>query len=199
MAVYLQPQPYSVGAPTREFSTTSVRTENQTMDTTEIRATYDALARVAQAGSFQPENADEWPTEKIVAHAIATNQTLNRVGIELLDGRDVSYEGGTLSVRDEWLEAIIDAAGDLPGIVTYLRQSYGELLALADRFDEDTGNRKFHGRIFDGKGNIQLEAEMSFADIVTTYLVRHMRNHTQQIKSLVEAGHASRHPSLIHR
>ena len=61
------------------------------MDTTEIRATYDTLARAAEAGSFRQENPDEWPTEKIVAHAIATNQTLNRVGIELLDDRDVSY------------------------------------------------------------------------------------------------------------
>ena len=170
------------------------------MNTTEIRVTYDALARAAQTGSFQPDSADEWPTEKIVAHAIATNQTLNRVGIELLDGRrDVSYEGGTLSVRDEWLDSIIDAAGDLEGLVTYLRHSYGELLALADRCDEDTSNRKFHGRIFDGKGNIQLEADMSFADIVARYLVRHMRNHTRQIDSLVVAGHVSRYPSLIHR
>ena len=88
------------------------------MDTTEIRTTYDALARAAQAGSYQPDNADEWPTEKIVAHVIATNQTLNRVGIELLDGRNVSYEGGTISVRDEWLDSIIDAAGDLDGLVT---------------------------------------------------------------------------------
>ena len=168
------------------------------MNTTEIRATYDALARAAQAGSFQPDDAHEWPTEKIVAHAIATNQTLNRLGIELLDGRDVSYEGGTISVRDEWLESIIDAAGDFEGLVTYLRHSYGELLALADRFDEDTANRKFHGRIFDGKGNIQLEADMSFADIVTNYLVRHMRNHTQQIESLVDARHVAQYPSLIH-
>ena len=122
------------------------------MDTSEIRRTYEALARAAEAGSFRPGNADEWPTEKIVAHAIATNQTLNRVGIELLDGRPyVTYEGGTLSVRDEWLDSIIDAAGDLAGLVTYLRHSYGELLALAERCDEDTGNRKFHGRIFDGK------------------------------------------------
>lgn len=121
------------------------------------------------------------------------------MGIELLDGREVSYEGGTLSVRDEWLDSIIGAAGDLEGLLTYLRHSYGELLALADRFDEDTANRKFHARIFDGKGNIQLEADMSFADIVTRYLVRHMRNHTEQIESLVEAGHASRSRSTLHR
>ncbi len=136
---------------------------------------YDALARSAEGAPFQPENADEWSTEKIVAQAIATNHTLNRVSIELVDGRDVTHEGGTLSVREEWLEAIIHAAGDLDGLVTFLRHSYGELLALADRCDEHKGSRKFHGSIFDGEGNIQLEAEMSFADIVTRYLMRHMR------------------------
>ena len=91
------------------------------------------------------------------------------------------------------------AAGDLEGLVTYLRHSYGELLALAERFDENVANRKFPGRIFDGKGNIQLEGNMSFADIVTRYLVRHMRDHTTQIESLVNAGRVSRSPSPINR
>jgi hypothetical protein len=154
------------------------------METSEIRATYDGLAAAAAVGAFTADVPGEWPTAKIVAHAIATNHTLNRVGIELLSGGSPSYEGGTISVDERWLEAIIEGAGDFDGLLAYLRHSVGELLALAGRFDESTGNRTFHGTIYDGKGNILLDSEMSFSDIITRYLVGHMRDHTQQIESL---------------
>ena len=45
------------------------------------------------------------PAESVVAHAIATNRTLVLLGMQILDGRDASYEGGTLSVRSAWLES----------------------------------------------------------------------------------------------
>ena len=104
-----------------------------------------------------------------------------------MDGRETSYEGGTLSVRDAWLDSIIAGAGDFDGLIAYLRHSYNELLALVTRFDDETGNRKFQGRICDGKGNVQLEQDMSFAGIVTRFLVAHMRNHTKQIESLSDS------------
>jgi len=151
------------------------------MDTSKIRATYDGLADAAAAGPHQAKDEDEWSTDRIVAHAIATNQTLNRVGIELLDGRGTTYEGGTISVKPEWLDSIIEGAGDFDGLVTYLRHSYRELLALASRF---------HGAIFDGRGQILVEGDMSFSDILTTYLVKHMTDHTDQVRSLQEPAFA---------
>jgi hypothetical protein len=161
------------------------------MNTDEIRATYDGLAAAAAVGAFSSNEPGEWPTEKIVAHAIATNHTLIRVGIELLSGRSPSYEGGTISVEDSWLEAIIEGAGDFAGLVGYVRHSVGELLALAGRFDESTGNRTFHGTIYDGKGNVLLDREMSFSDIITRYLVGHMRDHTKQIEALIPKGYST--------
>jgi hypothetical protein len=136
------------------------------VDTTEIRATYQALEAAAAAGAFQPRDASEWPTEKIIAHAIATNQTLNRLGIELLDGEETSYEGGTLSVRDAWLDAIVEGAGDFDGLIAYLRHSYSELLALASRFDDEAANRKFHGRIFDGITDMRFGREKDSVGVV---------------------------------
>ena len=160
------------------------------MDTSKIRATYDGLADAAAAGPHQAKDEDGWSTDRIVAHAIATNQTLNRVGIELLDGRGTTYEGGTISVKPEWLDSIIEGAGDFDGLVTYLRHSYRELLALASRFSDDLGNRKFHGATFDGRGQILVEGDMSFSDILTTYLVKHMTDHTDQVRSLQEPAFA---------
>ena len=76
----------------------------------------------------------------MVAHAIATNRTLALLGMQILDGRDASYEGGTLSVRSAWLEAIIQSTGSFAGLVSALRQSYAEVV------------------IHDGHGNILYEA-----------------------------------------
>ena len=158
------------------------------MDITEIRTTYDRLAAAAELGVLAAAAPDEWPTEKILAHVIATNQTLIRLGIELLDGRLTSYEGGTLSVRDPWLDSIIESAGEFSGLVAYTRQSYRELLTLASRFDEPRAAKQFHGTIYDGRGNIQIDSDMSFEELVTKYLVVHMRNHTKQIEALAGAA-----------
>jgi hypothetical protein len=67
---------------------------------------------------------------------------------------------------------------------------------VADLYLAKHHRAKSTHRVFDGKGNILLDAQVSFGDIVTRYLVRHMRDHAQQIE-LVEARHASHHPSMM--
>jgi hypothetical protein len=88
------------------------------MDATVLRDTYERLAAIAEAGHIKLPSGEQWSAELVVAHAIATNRTLVLLGIQILDGRDASYAGGTLSVRSAWLESIIQSTGNFAGLAS---------------------------------------------------------------------------------
>jgi hypothetical protein len=146
------------------------------MDTTLLRDTYEQLAASAEPARFRSpvQAGPEWPVEMVVAHVIATNRTLVLLGTQVLDGREASYAGETLSVQPAWLEAIVRSAGSYAGLVVALRQSSIELLALADHFDDQAAGRTFSF----GKSS------WTFPELLRTYVTPLVR-HARQISTLI--------------
>lgn len=155
------------------------------MDTKALQGVYEQITNSVVHTSFaQPTDPEEWPVEYILAHVIATNRTLSIVGTQLLDGREASYEGGTVSVSPYWLEAIIASAVDLEGLLTALNHSSREILMLAQRFDKETESKMFPATIYDGHGRILWDGPLAFSDLLTKKLVFHMGQHLKQIQAL---------------
>lgn len=155
------------------------------METTALQDVYRQLAASAARSRFSPlSDADEWSVELVIAHVIATNQTLCIVGVQLLAGREATYEGGTLSVTSHWLRSIVEASENMQGLLAALRQSSGELLALAHRFDADTACQLFPATIYDGHGKILWNGPVSFHDLLNKKLVYHLSQHLEQIQAL---------------
>ena len=120
----------------------------------------------------------------MLAHVVATNRTLCIVGAELLDGRETEYEGGTLSTTLSWLTSIIESAETVHGLLATLHQSSEELLALARRCDEEAANKTFPATIYDGRGGVLFNGSLSFNELLTNLLVRHLSGHLKQIQAL---------------
>lgn len=155
------------------------------METTALQGAYQRLEASAAHTRFSlPSDENEWSVELVLAHIIATNQTLCIVGVQLLDGREATYEGGTLSVTSHWLRSIIEASENTEGLLAALRQSSGELLALAHRFDDDTAGKLFPATIYDGHGRILWDGPVSFQDLLNKKLVSHLSQHIEQIQAL---------------
>lgn len=155
------------------------------METKALQDTYRQLMEsVVHARFSPPVNSHEWPVELVLAHVIATNRTLCIVGIEILEGRTASYEGGTLSVAPHWLHSIVESSEDMNGLLATLRQSSEELLALARRFDESAANKLFPATIYDGHGRVLSDGPVSFDNLLTRKLVYHLSLHVKQVLAL---------------
>lgn len=155
------------------------------METRALQDAYQRLIASAARGSFSaPDDPNEWSAELVIAHIIATNQTLSMVGSQMLGGRETTYEGGTLTVAPYWLRSIIESAVDMAGLLTALRQSCGELLALARRFDGEAANKTFPAMIYDGHGKVLWDSPVSFNNVLNNKLVSHLFQYIKQIQAL---------------
>lgn len=148
-----------------------------------LQEVYRKLMESTEQATFLPP-ADEWSVELVLAHVIATTRTLCIVGIEILDGREASYEGGTLSTTPYWLASIVESSENMDGLRTTLRQSSAELLALARRFDENAVQKRFPATIYDGHGKVLFNDLISFGDLLNNLLVPHLSAHFEQIQAL---------------
>ncbi len=155
------------------------------METMALQDAYRRLmASVAHAKFSPPTDSNQWSVELVLAHVIATNRTLSMVGVQILDGREATYEGGTLSVTPHWLRSVVEASEDMDGLLAALHQSSGELLALTRRFDDDAASKMFPATIYDGHGRVLWDGPVSFSDLLTKKLVYHLSLHTEQIRAL---------------
>jgi hypothetical protein len=160
-----------------------------TMDTIALQDVYQRLmASVAHARFSPPTDSNEWSVELVLAHVIATNRTLSIVGVQILDGREATYEGGTLSVSPHWLESIVEASEGIDGLLAVLHQSSEELLALTRRFDDDAASKMFPATIYDGHGKVLSDGPVSFSNLLTKKLVYHLSLHIEQIRTLEDGN-----------
>lgn len=144
------------------------------------------LESATDATFVLPTDPNAWPVELVLAHVVATNRTLCIVGAELLDGREIEYEGGTLNTTLSWLTSIIESAETTHGLLATLHQSSEELLALARRCDDGAAHKKFPATLYDGHGGVVFHGSISFNDLLTKVMVRHHSGHLKEIQALRE-------------
>lgn len=157
------------------------------MELMTLQGIYRQLLESATDATFvPPTDPNAWPVELVLAHVVATNRTLCIVGAELLDGRQTEYEGGTISTTLSWLTSIIESGETMHGLLATLHQSSEELLALARRCDDGATHKKFPATIYDGHGEVLFNGLISFNDLLTNLLVRHLSGHLKQIQALRE-------------
>ncbi len=72
------------------------------------------------------------------------------------------------------------------GLLATLHQSSEELLALARRCDDEAAHKKLPTTIYDGHGGVLFNGSISFNDLLTNLLVRHLSGHLKQIQALRE-------------
>lgn len=155
------------------------------METMPLQDVYRRLIESVAHSTFSPPaDSNEWPVELVLAHVVATNRTLCIVGVEILEGREASYEGGTLSVSPHWLHSIVESSQNMDGLLATLRQSSEELLTLVRRFDESAANRLFPATIYDGRGKVLSDGPVSFDNLLNRKLVFHLSLHIKQIQAL---------------
>lgn len=153
------------------------------MDTTTLRSGQDAFLRAVEAGGFGPaEGPDAWPAELVVAHAIAANRSFTTLTMELMMGADRAYDNAATG-RREVLEVIAAAAGGWDALVTALRQSAAELVALAGRADAATAAHPVPCTIRDGDAVIADEV-LTLEALLNGHATGHLGLHRGQLAAL---------------
>jgi hypothetical protein len=153
-----------------------------------LAAAYDAFFAEVEAGraadGFGPPTDGGWTAEQVVAHVALNDLAMTAVAHSLVHRSDAPTFGNTTCQRIDHLDAVVEASGDLDGLVAFGRRCADQALAAARRLDPDQRTAEV-ACTFEHDGQTVMEGPMPWGQVaIEIQAARHLPAHIEQLQNL---------------
>ena len=154
------------------------------MDTSALRATYDAFLQLATTGTFGPDPADGWGADRVLAHMAVNDGLLAATTRQLLDDDPSPAYDNALSQDPANLDAFAKSVGGRAGLADAIRERADRLMSLIEQLDEQRADTELPVRIKDGDEYV-IDGPTPWSRIVRAQHAFHVPAHTHQLRELL--------------
>ena len=154
------------------------------MDTSALRAAYDAFLQLATTGTFGPDPADGWGADRVLAHMAVNDGLLAATTRQLLDDDPSPAYDNALSQDPANLDAFVKSVGGRAGLADAIRERAERLMSLIEQLDEQRADTELPVRIKDGDEYV-IDGPTPWSRIVRAQHAFHVPAHADQLRELL--------------
>jgi hypothetical protein len=151
------------------------------MDTHALRATYDGLLAVAQAGDFHDPSAGEWSAAMVLAHVATNDGLLTEVTRQVAAGHAITYDNAAANTESR-LRGLAEELG-WDGLIAEVRRRADLLIEAVDALDSAHAETLVDSRIVDA-GQVRVDDTVPWSRLLLAQAHTHIPMHTRQLAAL---------------
>jgi hypothetical protein len=154
------------------------------VNTSALRAAYDAFLQLATTGTFGPDPADGWGADRVLAHMAVNDGLLAATTRQLLDDDPSPAYDNALSQDSGNLDAFAKSVGGRAGLPGAVRKQADRLMSLIEQLDDQRADTALPVRIKDGDEYV-IDGPTPWSRIVRAQHAFHVPAHTDQLRELL--------------
>lgn len=151
------------------------------MDTHALRAAYDGLLAVAQAGDFHDPPTGEWSAAMVLAHVATNDVMLTEVTQQVAAGHALRYDNAPAS-SEAALRRLADELG-WDGLIAEVRRRADLLIDAVGTLDSAHAETLVDSRIVDA-GQVRVDDTVPWSRLLLAQAHTHIPMHTRQLAAL---------------
>lgn len=151
------------------------------MDTQALRAAYDGLLAVAQAGDFHDPRSGEWSAAMVLAHVATNDVLLTEVTRQVAAGHMLTYDNTPTNSEPDLRRTAEELGWD--GLLAEVRRRADLLIEAVEALDAAHGQTLVDARIVDA-GQVMVDDAVPWSRLLMTHASTHLPMHTRQLTAL---------------